>query len=140
MFRNILVAVDGSDHSLKAARVAGEIANNMQADFLWVVVAFDPLPSYLGQPLMQEAINERVKQTETILELGLKEIGKITGALKTEVLEGPPAEAVLAVAETRRVDLIVMGTRGLGRIVGALIGSQSQKVIAHAKCPVLLVR
>jgi nucleotide-binding universal stress UspA family protein len=112
MFKNILVAIDGSDHAFKAARVAGEIANSMRTEQVWMVVAFDPVPSYLGQPLMQEAIFERVKQAEAILELGLKEIGKISGVIKSEVLEGPPAEAVLSVADTRQVDLIVMGTPG----------------------------
>lgn len=57
-----------------------------------------------------------------------------------EVLEGPPAEAILNVANVREIDLIVMGTRGLGRLAGALLGSQSQKVVAHASCPVLLAR
>jgi len=56
------------------------------------------------------------------------------------VLEGPPAEAILNVAETREIDLIVMGTRGLGRFTGMLLGSQSQKVVSHASCPVTLVR
>jgi len=140
MFKNILIAIDGSEHAFKAARIAGEIANTMGSETLWVVVAFDPVPGYLGQPLMQEAIDERVKQTDAILNKGLEEIGKISGTLKTEVLAGPPAEAVLSVAGTRQVDLIVMGTRGLGRLAGALVGSQSQKVVAHAHCPVLLVR
>jgi nucleotide-binding universal stress UspA family protein len=140
MFKSILVAIDGSEQSLKAARVAGEVANTMESETLWVVIAFDPVPGYLGQPLLQEAINERIKQTDAILNKGLQEIGKFSGTLKTEVLAGPPAEAVLSVADTRQVDLIVMGTRGLGRLTGALVGSQSQKVVAHANCPVLLVR
>jgi len=50
------------------------------------------------------------------------------------------AEAVLSVAEVRGNDLIVMGTRGLGRLAGAQLGSQSQKVVANDSCPVLLVR
>lgn len=60
--------------------------------------------------------------------------------LETDVLEGPAAEAILRVAEVRKVDLIVMGTRGLGQLKGLLLGSQSQKVLAHAPCPVLLAR
>ncbi|MFH1635561.1 MAG: universal stress protein [Chloroflexota bacterium] len=67
-------------------------------------------------------------------------MGDIPGELKTEVLEGPPAEAILNVADTRGNDLIVMGTRGRGRLSGLLLGSQSQKVVAHAHCPVLLIR
>ena len=139
MFNNVLVAVDGSEHGLKAARVAGEMARRLQAD-LWVVVAYDPVPTYIGQPNLQEAITARLAYSTNILSAAQAEIGKIPGAIRTEALEGPPAEAILNVADTRAVDLIIMGTRGLGRLASVVIGSQSQKVIAHAKCPVLLVR
>jgi nucleotide-binding universal stress UspA family protein len=139
MFTNILVALDGSEHALKAARIAGEMATCLKAN-LWVVVAYEPLPPYLGEPVLQEAITARLAQSEAILQSGLQEIGQFSGAIKTEILQGPPAEAILSVAEAREVDLIIMGTRGLGRLAGLLVGSQSQKVVSHAHCPVLLVR
>ncbi len=139
MFKNILVAVDGSEHSLKAAQVAGDLARSMQAD-LWIVVAYDPIPEALGEPNLQAAMTSRLAFSEQILTQALVKLGEIPGSLKKEALEGPPAEAILAVAETRAVDLIVMGTRGLGRLASVLVGSQSQKVIGHASCPVLLVR
>ena len=53
---------------------------------------------------------------------------------------GPPAEAILNLAEVREIDLIIMGTRGLSRLAGVLLGSESQKVISHADCPVMLAR
>jgi nucleotide-binding universal stress UspA family protein len=139
MFKRILVGIDGSDHALEAAKLSGEMARLTKAD-LWVVVCYDPLPAYLGQPLMQQAIDTRIEFTEEILKPAVEAIGKIPGGLRTEVLEGPPAEAILNVADAREIDLIVMGTRGLGRLAGAILGSQSQKVVAHASCPVLLVR
>lgn len=139
MFKNILVAVDGSEHALKAAHIAGDFARQMQAD-LRVVTAYDPVPTYLGEPNLQNALNERFSQANQVLDEALKQIGEIPGELKTEVLEGPPAEAILAVVEARGNDLIIMGTRGLGRLQGLLLGSQSQKVVSHAPCPVLLVR
>jgi nucleotide-binding universal stress UspA family protein len=139
MFKNILVAVDGSDHSLKAARVAGELARSLQAE-LRVVVAYDPIPSELGQPYLQEAITARITEAEETHLAAQAQIGEIPFALKQETLEGPPAEAILAVAQARGIDLIVMGSRGLSRLANILIGSQSQKVVAQANCPVLLVR
>ena len=139
MFKNILVAVDGSEHGQKAAQVGGEMARCMQAD-LWVVVAYDPLPAYLGQPNLQEAITERLESSEKILTNAEAEIGEIPGTVTSEALEGHPAEVILSVADTRSVDMIIMGTRGLSRLASIVVGSQSQKVIAHAKCPVVLVR
>ncbi|MEJ5240976.1 MAG: universal stress protein [Anaerolineales bacterium] len=141
MYSRILVAVDGSEHSLKAARVAAELARQLNATELRVVVAFDPLPSYLGEPNLQAAINARLDEAQRVMERALQVIGPMPeGVLRTEILEGPAAEAILQVAETHRSDLIVMGSRGLGRFTGLLLGSQSQKVVQHASCPVLIVR
>jgi nucleotide-binding universal stress UspA family protein len=139
MFKNILVAVDGSEHALKAAQVAGDMARSMKAD-LRVVTVYEPLPSYLGEPYLQRAISECLGQAQSILKEALNEIGSIPGELETEILEGSVAEAILTILETRNIDLVVMGTRGRGRLVSALLGSQSQKVVQLAPCPVLLMR
>lgn len=139
MFNKILLAFDGSDHALKAAKIAGELANRMQAD-LWVVIAYDPFPSYLGVPNEQTAIDSRLDKANEEMEKAIREIGPISGKLTREILEGPATEAILNVANVREIELIIIGTRGHSRIDGLLLGSQSQKVAAHAKCPVLVVR
>lgn len=140
MFNHILLGVDGSEHALRAARTAGDLARNMKSKIIRVVVAFDPIPPYLGEPNLQAAITARMKEAETILQKALEAVGETPGEVHTEILEGSPAEAILDVAKTREVDLIVMGSRGIGRLKGLLIGSQSQKVVQHALCPVLIVR
>ena len=139
MFDKILVAVDGSEHGLKAARAAGEMARQHKSE-LWVVVAYDVLPKYLGEPNLQEAINQRLSHSDEIYAAAVKEIGKVPHPLNKEILEGPAAEAILSVARMREVGLIIMGTRGLGRLTSALLGSQSYKVVGEATCPVMLVR
>jgi nucleotide-binding universal stress UspA family protein len=139
MFKNILLAVDGSEHALNAARLAGELARLTRAN-LWVVTSYDPIPPYLGEPNLSQIIATRTGEAESTFSTAMLEIGEIPGEIHKEVLEGPAAEAILSVVNVREIDLIVMGTRGLGRLAGALLGSQSQKVIAHASCPVLLAR
>jgi nucleotide-binding universal stress UspA family protein len=139
MFKNILLAVDGSEHAVNAARIAGDLTRCLGAD-LTVVTVFDPVPNYLGETNLVSFVALQKSQAENILNEALKEIGEPPGQLVQEILEGPVAEAVLKVAEVRDNDLIVMGTRGLSRLAGALLGSQSQKVLHYAKCPVLLVR
>jgi nucleotide-binding universal stress UspA family protein len=104
------------------------------------VIAYDPIPTYLGEPNLQNAIDARMKEAEAVLEQARTIVGKIPGEVRAEIMEGPPADAILRVAETRGSDLIVMGSRGLGQITGLLLGSQSQKVVNHAPCPVLIVR
>ena len=81
-----------------------------------------------------------MKEAETILQKALEAVGEIPGEVHTDLLEGSPAETILDVANTRKSDLIVIGSRGLGRLTGVLLGSQSQKVVQHAPCPVLIVR
>jgi nucleotide-binding universal stress UspA family protein len=139
MFKKILLAFDGSEHSRKAAKIAGEMANTMQAD-LWVVFAYDPIPSYLGRPNFQVAIDYRLNLGEDVMNDAIKEIGPISGKLTKEILEGSATEAILSVADVREIDLIIMGTRGHSMIQGLLLGSHSHKVVSHAKCPVLLAR
>jgi len=139
VFENILLAVDGSDGAVKAARAATELAQLTKAH-LRIVIAFDPIPAYLGEPNLQAAVDARMREADAILERTLKVVGEIPGEIHTEILEGPAADAILRVAETRGNDLIVMGSRGLGQLAGLLLGSQSQKVVTHAPCPVLIVR
>jgi nucleotide-binding universal stress UspA family protein len=67
-------------------------------------------------------------------------VGEIPGQIHTEMIEGSPAEAIINVAETRHSDVIVMGSRGESTLAGLLLGSNSQKVVSHAPCPVLIVR
>lgn len=97
------------------------------------------MPSYLGEPNFQQAVYTRLEAAGAIIKTSLQDVGEIPGELKTEVLEGPAAEAILKVADTRQNDLIVMGSRGLGTLSGILLGSQSMKVLHHAPCPVLVV-
>ncbi len=139
MFKDILLGVDGSTHALRAAQVAGEMARAMQAD-LRVVVAYDPIPPYLGEPNLLDTIAARQKHANEILAAALQAVGQTPREVKTEMLEGSAAEAILEVAQTRGNDLIVIGSRGLGKLTGLLLGSQSQKVIQHAPCPVLVIR
>jgi len=140
MFDNILLAVDGSDHALRAANAAGELARTLNSHMLRIVVAYDPIPPYLGEPNLQQAIDSRLLQANAILEAAVQAVGEVPVDVHTELIEGSAAEAIISVAVTRENDLIVMGSRGLGRIAGAVLGSTSQKVVAHAPCPVLIVR
>lgn len=139
MFSKILVAVDGSEQSLRAAGLAGKLARRMHAD-ICVVAAFDPIPDFIGDPDRQRIVSGQMSQSEDAIQKGLEAIGDIEGKIEEEIIEGPAAEAIIRIAETRGNDLIIMGTRGLGQLRGLLLGSQSHKVLAHAPCPVLLAR
>lgn len=140
MFENILLAVDGSEHSMHAAEEAGNLSRAMKSDMLRIVVAFDGIPAYLGEPNMQYAIEARMKEAQAILDKAQAAVGKVPGEIHTELIEGSPAEAIINVAKTRHSTVIVMGSRGLSSIAELVLGSTSHKVVSHAPCPVLIVR
>ena len=140
MFEKILVAVDGSPCSIKAANNAGELARKLGTSDIYLVVAYDPIPGFLGEPILQSIIDDRLDQANLIVEEGLKALGHVSSKMHTEVLEGPAAEAIIEVAKVREVDLVVLGSRGLGKLATLILGSTSDKVVTHSPCPVLVVR
>lgn len=139
MFNKILLAVDGSDHSLKAAELAGNLAR-LSGGTLQVITAYEKIPSYLGEPNRSQAIAEHTEKAQKIIDESTQEIGDIPGNCEAEILSGDPAETILRVIEVNDIDLVIMGTRGRGGIKSLLLGSQSHKVVSAAPCPVLLVR
>jgi nucleotide-binding universal stress UspA family protein len=140
MFEKVLLAVDGSDHALHAARLAADLARTMKSKEFRIVVAYDSIPPYLGEPNMQYAIDARMKEAQSILQAAVEAVGDVPAEIYTELIEGSSADAIINVAVTRASDVIVMGSRGLGTLAGLLLGSTSQKVVSHAPCPVLIVR
>jgi nucleotide-binding universal stress UspA family protein len=143
MFDTILLAVDGSEHALRATAAAAEMARKHQSR-LWVVTVVSPLPGTyaagLGADNVTKLENFQQEQAQELLEQTKANLGEVAAHAQTEVLHGTPAEMILQAVETYQADLVVMGSRGLGRLGGLLLGSQSQRVIQHANCPVLLVK
>lgn len=140
MFERILLAVDGSDHSYNAARMAADLARAMRSERLRIVVVYASIPPYLGEPNLQNVINARLDDAQAILQKTVEIVGDIPAEVHTELIEGDAAESIIEVANTRNSSVIVMGSRGLGRLAGLVLGSTSQKVVSHAPCPVLIVR
>lgn len=140
MFEKVLLAVDGSEHALHAARTAASLARTLKVKEFRIVAAYDFIPPYLGEPNMQHAIDARMKDVKAVMQKAVDAVGDIPCEIHTELIEGSPAEIILDVAATRKSDVIIMGSRGLGSLAGLLLGSTSQKVVAHAPCPVLIVR
>jgi nucleotide-binding universal stress UspA family protein len=140
LFERILLAVDGSEHALHAAKIAGDLARAMRARELRIVAAYEPVPAYLGEPNLSNAINTRLHDVETTIQEARDAVGETPAELLTGTLEGSIAEAIINTADAHHSDLIVMGSRGRGRLAGAILGSNSQKVVSEASCPVLIVR
>ena len=140
MFERILLAVDGSEHSYHAAKMAADLARAMKSERLRIVVSYDRIPPYLGEPNLQQAIDARLNEAQEVLKKAVEIVGDVPAEIHTELIEGNAAESIIDVAKTRESSVIVLGSRGLGRLAGLVLGSTSQKVVSHAPCPVLIVR
>lgn len=140
MFKNILIAYDGSEHARKAAILAGELAHNQKGEaVVWIVTVMDPSPRDWGEPYLSQYIEHHTNTGQKMIDEAAALIGTDV-EVHRELLFGAPSKSILQVAETRGCDLIVMGTRGLGMVEGLLLGSQTQRVISNASCPVLIVK
>ena len=108
MFEKNLLAVDGSEHVWCFAKKARDLARAMKSKILCIVVAFDSIPPYWGEPNIQPAIDTRMKEADAILQKAQDAVGKIPGEIHTKLIEGSPVEAIINVAKTRGSTVIVM--------------------------------
>lgn len=140
MIENILLATDGSSPAKQAVEFAASLALRFRA-MVTVLHAYTPIPAYLGEPNFNRAFYETIDEAKALLEATAGRLHDMGVAeMETEVIEGPAANAVLGIAETRKPDIIVMGARGLSTWQGLLMGSVSLSVTQRAECPVLVVK
>ncbi len=156
LFKKILVALDGSDSSQRAAQAALELAEKLKADLLALHAISPPTTYYhstiaspagmsLPAPSQHEidAYYAYAKKVATSIVGEVEFKGKKLGIhVKAEIPEAVSSvvETILNHAAKENVDLIVVGTRGLGGFKKLLLGSVSNGVVSHAHCPVLVVR
>jgi len=138
MFKNILLAIDGSEYSNKSLACAKNMAEHYRAT-LWLVHVFPHTSDLLGYDDFQKLYAKRKCTGQSILDAARETLGESPFEIRAELLEGPEADSILKFAENNHSDIIVMGTRGLGAVKGLLLGSVSLKVIHYAACPVMVV-
>ncbi len=139
MFKNIIAATDGSDHSNRAVEQAKQLAEHFGAT-LWLVHAYHHTSDLLGYEDFEKIVAQRKARGQVILDETRKLLENCSIKVEEELIEGPEAQAIINVANTRNADLIVIGTRGRGAIEGMLFGSVSTKVAQYAKCSVMVTR
>lgn len=137
MFKNILLAFDGSECSQKALEYGRSLAEQYGAT-LWLVHVFAHTSDLLGYEDFEKLFAKRKSAGQAVVDEALQKLDQSNLKVRTELLEGPEAESILKAAENIPADLIIMGTRGLGAVKGLLIGSVSRKVMHLATCPVMV--
>jgi nucleotide-binding universal stress UspA family protein len=144
----ILLATDGSEEAELAAGTAADLAKSTNSDLHLIYVGHMPSIFYESpgaivldpdlQSRMEEDAEEaaRTKLKEQVQKI--REAGTEVAGVHTRV--GFPDAEIVGLAERLNAGLIVMGSRGLGPLRRALMGSVSDSVVRHAHCPVLVVR
>ena len=139
MFSLIVVGIDGSQDSLRALTVAQQIAEKFQAKLV-MVHAYPRTSDLHDFEGYERLVARRINDGREIIDQAHERLAGTAIEAEEELLEEPADDAILSVAGTRKADLIVMGTRGMGAIKSVLYGSIATKVTHRAECPVLVVR
>ena len=147
MIKKILIAVDGSKHSLHSVATGAEIAKAMDAKvLLYHVVKPYKLPEALRTFAKAEHLPtfdpELLRKGAQYLLAGAMSEARKTGLKDVEIEtdEGPIARSIIDRAQSFKADMIVIGSRGMGDLEGMLRGGVSHRVETMAKCPVLIVK
>lgn len=144
MFSRILVAVDGSPFAERALALAVDLSKRYGAQLLVVHVVlrrfYAVTPSEAGVLATTVFVRELESEGKKIIAKS-EEFVKAAGvAYECKLLQGVPADEIVRMAQAEKVDLIVMGSRGLTEVRAFLLGSVSDKVSHHTKCPILIVK
>jgi nucleotide-binding universal stress UspA family protein len=138
----VLIAVDGSDHSMVTVRRVSELAPKLAELSARLV---NVQPETLNYESHHGAVEDGAVRGERALgERLLAQERKLLDAAgiphESSVELGDPAEAIVRVAAESGCDMIVLGSHGLSGVASLLLGSVAMKVVQQAKVPVLLVK
>lgn len=140
MYKNMLLAVDGSDHSLRAAKESAKIAslcNECKIELVYVADFTKTKNEVLHSKDKSELELERRKKLLPIEEL----LTSSSLTYDVTILHGEPGPAIVEYANKGdRFDIVIIGSRGLNSLQEMVLGSVSHKVVKRVDCPVLIVK
>jgi nucleotide-binding universal stress UspA family protein len=145
MFKHILVATDGSDRSERAIRLGVDLAKATGAK-VTAVMATWPVPPIdiegLGNAVHNEVIEQNAlefaKRCLAVASRVAHEAGIVCDVV--HAVDSHPHQTIVQTAEANHCDVIVMASHGRSGSSAVLLGSETQKVLAHSKVPVLVCR
>lgn len=143
--KNIVVATDFSEHARKALLNALDIAGKAGAN-VHLVHVVDKIQQCVADYCIEEETMSRIESQSLAasrerLEKEAKDLAASRGvSISCDVRTGVPYEEILREQEEKNADLIVIASHGRTGLMSHLTGSVADKVVKHARCPVLLVR
>ena len=146
MFKNILIPTDGSEQSQRAVRKGVELARLHQGRVtgIHVIPDYHLLIAYEGafDPITEERIEEEARTRAESYLVYIRKAAEEAGVPCDTVCETSdhPYDAILKTADSKNCDLILMTSHGRKGLAAVLLGSETRKVLTHARVPVLVVR
>lgn len=142
IFQKVLVAVDGSAHAERAVEVAVDIARHYGSALTIVTVIPAPVVVTATEPWVPPQLPDaEAHYYRDILEKAKKKAEELgVTPKKADILEGHVVEELLTYIEKELPDLLVIGSRGLSTARRLLLGSVSDALVHHVKCPTLVVK
>ena len=138
LYMNILVPLDGSENSQKALLQACDLAKNQQANLILVYVVDKPISLNLLD--RKEYLGILRKFGDKVLIKG-KQIAKNQGLDVTTVMkEGNITNEIVKFAKIKKCNLIIVGSKGLGKTARFFLGSVSNKLASNSPCSILIVK
>ena len=138
MFSKIVIALDGSEHSLKAVEYAKRLSPDKSARIEVVHVRELLMGRGVGGAPVKLDEEEVVEEVQgTVRELG--EAGYDVHLQVVSTVRDGPAQIIAEIAKLIHADVIIVGTRGHGPVSGLLVGSVAQRLLHLAPCPVLVI-
>lgn len=142
MLEKLLVPIDGSEHAEEAMFFALDLAEKLDSE-VKILNVFPNVTFFASSPMWVGEHLERMKgESRQMLENHLEKARERKPDLdiSTELKEGRPADVIVEYAEEEDYSMIVMGSRGLGVVGAAVLGSVSKEVVEKSKRPVLIVK
>ncbi len=137
--KKILVPVDGSEYSMKAAEYSIDFINHNQSELL-LLHCHKAFPHYLGEPNLQNAVDAILEKANKLIKPFVEFYKKNDIESRVILLEEPAGKAIAEAAKHNNADMIIMGSRGLSDLGGLILGSRAHKVLQLTHCPVLVYR
>jgi nucleotide-binding universal stress UspA family protein len=138
MFNKILLASDGSEHSIRSAHHAIELAKKFYGtiDVVYVVDGETSKSDILHNANKFEVQQKRKEKIKGVVELLVEAIIEY----KVHILHGEPGPTIVEFANEQDFDCVVIGSRGLNKVQTMILGSVSHKVAKRVDCPVVIVK
>jgi len=140
MFEKILVATDGSEHGIRAAKVAIELGKISGGTVSVIYVADTNRTSHLPDDMLLFSIRELLLKEGKEAVKQVEKLAKDAGLnFESTIVEGNPGSEIISFAEKAGMSIIVIGTVGRTGLDKFLLGSVAEKVVRNSKIPVLTV-